>query len=1227
MKPKQRKIILWSAAPVGSLAILFVALPLWFPWLLGPLGRKEGLHYAAYVREGYSRFRLERVAWTNGGIHVTAGHIELFTPAVWLWHHLRSDRTESYATVNNWSVRINSSANAAPAPNASTYTNAQHIAAVLAKIDRWIPKAVLTNGSLQIKGRTIGIADFIWQQSKLRSTVRPGGFSSNLLVEADVGQIPWQARARYLPLSVEMECQARPSSSNLAIRGIVSFRTNHFEISGSFARAGSLPERATLECPSFSVPAHVLGLDRYGDIKGTISLLWDHNSFAANVRADASPPENSPLPPVNVELKAQGDADHAIVNTLNVSLPGIHATLATNLTFPLPANAPPAILNISANLAQQPWLPLSGSVHGQIGLSPGTNLYPHAAFSLVATNVGTSRIKASRVLLAGNFDSPSLELREARIEFAPPNGVASLSGNLDIARKEIRHGEIRFSGSPPAGLLPAAWQVSDLSCSSEFDGPVADLRHKTELNLHGLISPLIHPLDANILATGQGQKLEITAALAQGSSIAHISLSASPSARTNAFLLKTFDLTSKLQPLLTLQEPVWVHFVSSPTATGRPWQLKFSPIALAGPNRKLTLEADLRWPDQGHILGSVSGLALRDFQDLLTPKWNGVQLHTLRFESEWQNGPATIRASLDGAYSEGPEFTMQTDIRGDATGLSVSNLTVASQSTPVITAIGFLPMTLNPANPTNFLRWREGQGLNFKANMQPDPRFWQRLFELTRVQIVQPKLNIDVSGPWNSPTGWVHASVSKASLNQTNRPLPTVEDFQLNVQLDAKKVRVHDLHFLVHEQPVLISAEFPLDAQFYDSLARRKTPDWTRGSGRLRIQHAPVASFIRYLPRLLMPPGTLDMDISLQPGGTVDGHVMLQGATTYALGEFGAIRDINASLRLHDRAVTLDHVRGSIGGEPLQATGSADLTDLGFLRGQIPPFDLKLNGRNIPLVRKPDVIIRSDLALAVVHSKTNQPIVSGTVTMRDSFYTADLESLIHGSLAKPTERPPYFSVEAEPIAGWRLDCRVRGDKSLKLRTPFFSGTLSADFKLEGTLREPLASGEARISTGQVEFPFGTLDVKQGFVSLTAGNPYQPQIYVNARARRFGYDITLEVTGSADKPLIQFSSVPSLSSQQIFLLLTAGELPRDEITFTPQQRAQRFAVYLGQRFLAKLGFGGGSERLTIRSGEDVSESGRLTYDVEYKLDRDWSIVGQYDRFNAFNLSLKRRIFSR
>jgi translocation and assembly module TamB len=154
-----------------------------------------------------------------------------------------------------------------------------------------------------------------------------------------------------------------------------------------------------------------------------------------------------------------------------------------------------------------------------------------------------------------------------------------------------------------------------------------------------------------------------------------------------------------------------------------------------------------------------------------------------------------------------------------------------------------------------------------------------------------------------------------------------------------------------------------------------------------------------------------------------------------------------------------------------------------------------------------------------------------------------------------------------------------------------------------------------------------LTVKQARAWLTLEQPFLPQIYMTASAKRFGYDVTLEVTGAANKPVVQFSSVPSLTSEKIFLMLTAGELPRDEITFSPQQKAQRFAVFVGSKILNSLGFGGTSERLTIRSGEDISESGAQTYDIEYKLTDRWAVVGQYDRFNAFNVSFKRRIFSR
>jgi translocation and assembly module TamB len=62
-------------------------------------------------------------------------------------------------------------------------------------------------------------------------------------------------------------------------------------------------------------------------------------------------------------------------------------------------------------------------------------------------------------------------------------------------------------------------------------------------------------------------------------------------------------------------------------------------------------------------------------------------------------------------------------------------------------------------------------------------------------------------------------------------------------------------------------------------------------------------------------------------------------------------------------------------------------------------------------------------------------------------------------------------------------------------------------------------------------------------------------------------------------------------------------------------------------LSGLGIGGDSNRLTIRSGEHITETGRPTYSVEYELTENWSVIGQYDRFNDFNLMLKWRVYAR
>jgi len=218
-------------------------------------------------------------------------------------------------------------------------------------------------------------------------------------------------------------------------------------------------------------------------------------------------------------------------------------------------------------------------------------------------------------------------------------------------------------------------------------------------------------------------------------------------------------------------------------------------------------------------------------------------------------------------------------------------------------------------------------------------------------------------------------------------------------------------------------------------------------------------------------------------------------------------------------------------------------------------------------------------------------------------------------------------VDVPPFNDWRLDVAVDGDRFLRLRTPLFTGLASAHFRLRGTLGDPRATGEAVVNEGKVLLPFATFNVRQGDVRLTETNPFEPRISLVGTSRRFGYDLRMEVSGTVEKPRLTFSSTPPLESEQVLLMVMAGETPQNEMTYTSRDRAARLGAYLGQSLLKQLGGNPeATERLSVTVGERISRQGRETYGVEYELTPRWSLVGEYDEFDEYNVGVKWRVWS-
>jgi translocation and assembly module TamB len=288
-----------------------------------------------------------------------------------------------------------------------------------------------------------------------------------------------------------------------------------------------------------------------------------------------------------------------------------------------------------------------------------------------------------------------------------------------------------------------------------------------------------------------------------------------------------------------------------------------------------------------------------------------------------------------------------------------------------------------------------------------------------------------------------------------------------------------------------------------------------------------------------------------------------------------------------------------------------------------PKYDFALKGENLPLVRQTGLLVRADVDLKLATPKENVPTLSGTVRLRDSMYLSDLRAFIpRGGGGAPTRRPPYFAIENPPLNAWRLNVGVHGEKFMRLRSTLFTGTASARFTLGGTLGEPHLTGEATVDSGIVLLPFAAFKIDEASVRVTEADPNSLRLFATGTSRRYGYDLRMEASGTADAPVVTFSSSPALDAKQVLLMVMAGELPNDEITYGTSQRAARLGTYLGQSLISS--FGGDpsdASRLTIMTGERVSSLGKETYQAEYRLTDRFTIVGEYDEYDAYNTGVK------
>ncbi|HAV12418.1 MAG TPA: hypothetical protein DCX06_02825, partial [Opitutae bacterium] len=496
------------------------------------------------------------------------------------------------------------------------------------------------------------------------------------------------------------------------------------------------------------------------------------------------------------------------------------------------------------------------------------------------------------------------------------------------------------------------------------------------------------------------------------------------------------------------------------------------------------------------------------------------------------------------------------------------------------------------------------------------PDFSEWLHRSSGIQISDAALDLKVAGTIERPTGLLEMKVPSVVLAAAK--VPVIEQIEIYAKAETDQLQLERFRFAVNQSEVSGSLSLPtagLVKALTGSMGDYQS--WlAQGTGQLELNNWRAEDWVDLLPPLLRRSGRFTGAVALKPEWDLSGRLVFEEFALRPTESAPLIDLIAGEVTLEKRKFTVVNASAQVGGSPVSIDGWFDVNDFGS-----PLWEFAVIGKNVPLVRTTDMILRSDLDVKASHTtRSETPLIRGVLNLRSSTMLVEFDPLTPDVNAGGRSKPPFFSISDPAFAEWRFDLKISGDTFMRVRSPYFKTQLSANFDLGGTFAEPLLVGSARTVAGELRFPGAKMPITSGEAYIERGRPNDVQLNFNGIAHKASYVITMDVSQTLADPQVQFQSTPALSNAAIVRLLTTGS--------TTGGGAGTVGLYLGQGLLGASGMDDQlADRLTVDVGEANSRSGRNTVDVRYDLSEDFSLEGAYDVYDAYNLDFSWSIFKR
>lgn len=1227
---------------LGALGAAVALLPFWFPPALKPALRHFGVQAGGVHRAGYAALRLRELQHRVGNVDIQAREVRLPQPTAWLWHRWlgSADATNALIVVTDWRVAVLSAeTNTAPAvePSASPGAVLDDLNRVAAVLNRWLPHTEARAGRVAVAGRELLVPMLRWRAGglELDAALAEPACTAQIALEARAAnRFTLELRAPARQFALQLDLRAQPSAWVLAGNG--AWRDNAVELRAQIGRetAGPWPDRLELHAPQINLPASALGLPGYANLLGQAWLTGERDRFELRASARAEP-LRADLPPVRVDARVRASPDALTVERLDCRSAPLELTLSNPVTWRRATRQidQPARLTVKTDLSAQPGRDLRGRLEGELTLTPGAGLEPLTEFHLAGADLEGHGLAVDHLEISGRTAGLRIERLDGAARWDNGSALTVTARGVDLRGRTLADATVGATLRPGLPLVQS-WPLSFESANVRalLSGAWTNLRHHGTFAVTQLAQTELKPF--HLAGSWDGAHAaritaQVEAATADGGAALAGTLE-----NLREFTLASLRIWAGDEPPLVLREPARMRFRAAPSTGGPAWSFETSRLTLTNAQSHLGGEGALAWPESVRARLAATNLDSHLPGAFMRRPLPNATLESLVAELDGAQGPARFRLAASGRLEAATNWSVRAaaSLEGDERGLRVAELRLFECDAEALRLSGRVPILCGLLGPGRFWDLRPDQPLALDFHLASTPAL-QRI-GLGRLGLLAANLHGHgtLAGTPAAPSGQVRVladGVEPLEDSPLAVRLPRLNALELNLRADTRVVRLEPLRLRVEGTPLELAAELPLTAGFWEGVTGGTVrPDLHGLSARLRLDPLPLADLTARLPPVLRPEGQLSADLRLAPGWRWAGHVDITGLATRPLPGVGPLRNVRGRLVLQDREARLEACSVDVGGETARLEGHVALPAGPPATWQLPAFDVRLTGREIPLVRDAELLVRGDLDLHLEHAAPHAPLLAGTVTLGRSFVLSDLQAVIGAGVRRAARPPPFFSVEAEPFARWRLGVDLRGDECLHVRSPFYTGVHSVNVKLRGTLREPLLLGDAQVVRANVVFPYAVLPVRQGIVSFSEEDPARPRLQAQAGGRAFGYDLRLETTGTLDAPVIRFSSSPPLNSEDILLMVSAGELPRHSMDPTTADRLAKFAFILGQDLMRKLGAAEpGEERLTFRTGERISARGKVTRHIELRLTDAWSLVGEYDEYDELNAGVKWRVLRR